>query len=137
MEFISLIIASLIHYIFNTIYFEDHHKFKSSTILIFLCVCLFLKDIQFIQHYYRCSKLLCIFLESIIGTVVLELFMVIFWTQAEIILYSISQRFLMAGTDHLINFLVFVITSVFFVHIMMITTCLENTIYFLQRQTEN
>ena len=135
MEFISLCIAVLIHYIINTVYFEDLHKFQLSTNFMFLSVCLSLKDTQFIPSCYRCSMLTYIYLESFIGTITLELFMVIFWTQAEIILNSICQRLLEA--DHLIGFCVFIISFLFFILILKVSKCFENFVYFVLRQTEN
>ena len=135
MEFISLSLAALIHYIINTIYFEDLHKFQLSTNLIFFSVCLSLKDFQFIPPCYRCSNLTYIFLEIFIGTITLELFMVIFWTQAEIILNSICERLL--ETNHLIDFCVFTASLLFFIHIVKISKCFENFVYYVLRQTEN
>lgn len=135
MEFISLSIAVLIHYIINTLYLEDLHKFQLSTNLIFFSVCLTLKDVQFIPSCYRCSMLTHIYLESFIGSITLELFMVIFWTQAEIILNSICQRLL--ETDHLIDFCVFMISFLFLIYILKVSKCLENFVYYILRQTEN
>lgn len=134
MEFISLSIAVLIHYILNTIFFQDLHMFRSSTYLIFLCVCLFIKDIQFLPHSYRCSMFPYIFLETFLATVVLEIFMVIFWTQMEIILNSICQR--LTEADHLTDFFVLMISFIFSIHFVMISNCFENFIYNVQRQTE-
>lgn len=135
MECISLLIAALIHYIINTIYLEDLHKFPLSTNLIFFSVCLTLKDIQFIPSCYRCSKFTYIYLESFIGTLTLELFMVIFWTQAEIILNSICERLL--KNNHLIDFCVFMISSIALIYILKVSKCFENIVYYILGQTEN
>lgn len=146
-ELLSLVYATLLHYLFRVTIFLDTQKFEStslvgfSSVLILMSVLMFLSDINFMpSRYRRVSEFMYILIETIICIFLIEVFVVLMWTKLEIGIEMVLKSILMEnqlnlyhemGGDNLVGFIIVLIASSFTIYTAIVTNCLNHLTNFV------
>ncbi|CAO1325078.1 unnamed protein product [Diamesa serratosioi] len=146
-ELLSLVFATLLHYLFRVTIFLDTQKFQAtslvgfSSILILISVLMFLSDLNFMpERYRRVSEFMYILIETIISIFLIEVFVVLIWSKLEVGIEFVLKSVLMEnqlnlyqdmGGDNLVGFIIVIIATAFATYSAIVTSCLNHFTVFV------